>query len=54
MIVNPIAHVKRLPSGEWQEHSLEEHLKMVAVGASSVAANFGAEDWGAKKKAYGK
>lgn len=45
-VENQIAHVKQLPSGEWREHSLEEHLKMVTSGAGSAAAHFGAEEWG--------
>lgn len=40
-----LAHVRQDPSGEWQEHALEEHLLEVARRAGEFAKAFGSEDW---------
>lgn len=41
----PLAHVKQLPTGEWQEHALEEHLRAVGDLAAEFADSFNGKDW---------
>lgn len=41
----PIAHVRRLADGEWQEHPLAGHLLGTAKRAAAFAAPFKNEDW---------
>lgn len=41
----PLAHVKQLPTGEWQEHPLEEHLRAVSDLAAEFAASFDGKEW---------
>ena len=40
-----LAHVKQNPNGEWELHSLEEHLHAVASLAGEMAAGFASSDW---------
>ena len=40
-----LAHVKQDLDGEWQKHSLEEHLTKVSKRASEFAQPFGAWEW---------
>jgi len=41
----PLAHVRQLPNGKWDEHFLDEHLHEVANLARKFAEQFGSEDW---------
>ncbi len=41
----PLAHVRQLPSGIWEEHFLDEHLREVANLAGKFAEHFDGEDW---------
>jgi CRISPR-associated endonuclease/helicase Cas3 len=41
----PLAHVRQLPNGLWQEHYLEEHLSGVAHLAAAFAAEIDSQDW---------
>jgi CRISPR-associated endonuclease/helicase Cas3 len=41
----PLAHVRQLPDGKWNEHFLDDHLPDVAQLAAEFAAAFGNEDW---------
>lgn len=41
----PLAHVRQLPNGKWEEHFLDEHLREVSKLASKFARQFGSEDW---------
>jgi CRISPR-associated endonuclease/helicase Cas3 len=45
MTTSFIAHVKQDENGEWQIHSLEEHLREVGRIAGEMAGCFGAQDW---------
>lgn len=40
-----IAHVKQTSTGEWQEHALDDHLRVVGDLAAKHADCFGARDW---------
>lgn len=40
-----IAHVRQSDSGEWQIHSLEEHLREVGRIAAEMAEAFGSGEW---------
>ncbi|MDG4552385.1 MAG: CRISPR-associated endonuclease Cas3'' [Candidatus Contendobacter sp.] len=40
-----LAHVRQDTDGRWLPHSLDDHLRSVAVFAQSFAAAFGAGDW---------
>jgi CRISPR-associated endonuclease/helicase Cas3 len=43
---NPfLAHVRQDTSGEWIEHSLDDHLRGVAMIAVDFAADFDSRDW---------
>ncbi len=44
-ITRPLAHVRQLPNGEWEEHFLSDHLPDVARLAAEFAASFGGDDW---------
>jgi CRISPR-associated endonuclease/helicase Cas3 len=41
----PLAHVRQDKSGEWYEHSLDEHLNGVAKLAEKFALEFDSQDW---------
>ena len=41
----PLAHVRQLPNGKWEEHFLDEHLREVANLAGKFAGNFDSADW---------
>jgi CRISPR-associated endonuclease/helicase Cas3 len=41
----PLAHVRQLPDGTWQEHWLDEHLQEVSRLAGEFAAVFDSHDW---------
>jgi len=40
-----LAHVRKLPDGQWCEHYLDEHLQGVAKLAGEFAAAFNNQDW---------
>lgn len=40
-----LAHLRRVETGEWQFHRLEDHLRRTAELAAEFAAKFGAADW---------
>lgn len=41
----PLAHVKQQANGQWEEHTLEAHLRDVAKLAGEFAAPFNSADW---------
>lgn len=41
----PIAHVRQLPDGVWEIHSLDEHLRGVEKLAGEFATHFNSEQW---------
>ena len=41
----PLAHVRQLPDGRWEEHLLEDHLREVGRLAGDFASLFGSMDW---------
>lgn len=41
----PLAHVRQLPSGKWNEHFLDEHSHGVANLAGEFAKHFDSTDW---------
>jgi CRISPR-associated endonuclease/helicase Cas3 len=41
----PVAHLRQNSSGEWLEHSLNDHLTGVATLAAGFASDFGNADW---------
>ncbi len=41
----PLAHVRPLPTGKWEMHFLDEHLREVAKLASMFAEHFESADW---------
>jgi len=41
----PLAHIKQLPTGEWQEHALEEHLRAVGGLAAEYAESINGREW---------
>jgi CRISPR-associated endonuclease/helicase Cas3 len=42
---NPLAHVRKLPDGQWVEHFLDKHLFAVAELAARFASAFDSQDW---------
>ncbi|PIQ09930.1 MAG: CRISPR-associated helicase/endonuclease Cas3 [Hydrogenophilales bacterium CG_4_9_14_3_um_filter_59_35] len=44
-VQRPLAHVRQLPDGKWEEHFLDEHLRGVAGLAGEFAKQFDCADW---------